>query len=172
MPNTTDGDIFATPPSTLRPVAEPRLSAIADTAILENQFVSSPAEPAVLSPTAGAGWASRFLSFLAFEGHSIRLGLELSLCVLLFAVLDEMSLHSPIAPAWQSLAAWSAACLVTAFVDHFIFLPPLFAYRKACGLDAMARFPEALNVLESIGPKSSRAIRYPAASYSITDTAP
>lgn len=105
----------------------------------------------------------RFGTYLAFRGHGVRVGLELSACILLYSVLsaflplpiEGMSIDA------QTLFSWFASCFTIALFDQLVLLRPLRRFRAACELELQGRYDEALKLLETISPTSKSIVTVP-----------
>jgi hypothetical protein len=124
-------------------------------------YESVPADHSALSPLVA------FLSYLVFEGHGTRVGLELSLCVVSYtattAFVPWQSLGVP--PRWSSLVAWFGCCLTVLLFDQLFLCRSAHALRKSYLLNLGGAYEQALQLLEQIGPRSRSLIKLPIAVY-------
>lgn len=131
-------------------------------------YLPTPESSLVSNPRTDLEPFRDFLSYLAFKAHSLRFALELVVCIALFTVFRLALAFSPIESGWQPLSAWILACLTVSVMDHVLLIPPYFLLRRAHALDAAAKHEDALSLLEKIGPRSQRFIRYPQTAYHLT----
>ena len=117
--------------------------------------------PSVAPPRTSA--FSHFLTYLAFEGPALRIGIEITLCVVFYifaAALVPWKLLG--VPAhWHALLSWFSACAAVAMIDQLLICRSLNRYRRARELDLLGQYDEALEVLEEISPRSNSLIRCP-----------
>jgi hypothetical protein len=116
------------------------------------------------------------LSYLAFENPSLRLGLELGLCFVLFATIQILNTFSgPPQVAFSghgqgmaSLAAWFIACSLIALTDLLLFGPPQRVYRRSVLLSLAGSDREALDSLQAIAPEeAARLVTCPSTLYKV-----
>ena len=106
-----------------------------------------------LTPTSAT---NSVLSYLAFEGHAIRFGLQLSTCVILYTFLAIMPWQLVgVEGDWRMLASWAVACSVIALTDQFILRRAVYGTRDAYQLALAGAYERALHTLERVGPNSS-----------------
>lgn len=112
----------------------------------------------------------KVLAFLAFDGFAVRVGLELSFCIVLFTVCTNVIPAGalPVPIQWHALVLWFSSCGFVAVVDQFLLARPANTLRRVWQLDLVGAYERALIQLDSIGPSSKSFIRYPAASYHLT----
>jgi len=123
---------------------------------------SFPNAPATLPNGGPRKILSDLLSFLTFEAHGMRLGLELTSCFILFEILAALFVH-PQHPAAQTqlVAVWLLACCFFAVVDRLLFVPPLRALDDAVRLAVAQRVESALQAFEELNPSLGRLIHFP-----------
>lgn len=103
------------------------------------------------------------LVYLAFHGHGLRIGLEISLCFLLYV---SFSLFLPweawgVDIKWVALYSWFLACIIVSIFDHVLLFQPVKNFRNALRFELAGMYDRALMVLESIGPSSKHFVRCP-----------
>lgn len=109
--------------------------------------------------------AARFVSYLAFEGHGTRIGLEFSLCVFLYFLFRTAFVGIAGTPDAAEVFAWFVACGIVAVIDQLVLCRPVHTYRMACQLDMKGKYQEAIEALSSIAVASGRFVHCPPALY-------
>ena len=108
-----------------------------------------------------------FLTYLVFEAHGLRIGLELSLCVITYTFVNIMvpwvDLGIPL--KWSTLISWFGSCFTIIALDQFLLCRSVYTYRKSYLLGLAGAYEKALQQLERIGPQSSTLIRLPISLY-------
>lgn len=131
--------------------------------------MSEQTETSSISLTAPAEDASlsAFLSYLVFEGHAIRVGLEMTLCVLLFITLDQFFPWSSfgITTRWQPITAWFSSCTLVVIFDQFFLCRPAAIFRHSYQLSLVGAYEKALQILEKISPVTTSIVKLPASQY-------
>ncbi len=115
-------------------------------------------QPKAASPSLG-----NFLTYLAFEGHAIRVGLELTLSIMLFKVL-EVALpwaRLGVVEQWVPIAAWFSACFVVLIIDQVVLCRAVYIFRHAYQLSLVGAYESALLLLERIAPEKNLLVRCP-----------
>jgi len=106
-----------------------------------------------------------FLTYLAFEGHGIRIGLELTLSVLLFEFINFAfpwsRLNVPI--SWAPIFSWFSACLLVLFFDQLVLTRAVHIVRRAYQLGLAGAYESAFAALEEIAPERDSLIKCPKA---------
>lgn len=135
-----------------------------------NQLASSPLQASAVTGLSKPRHSalSELLTYLAFEGHGLRIGLELGSCIVLFAVIENL-LHwlqpSPAgSPAMtiHGLVAWFSSCSLVVAFDQFFLCRPVYIYRNAYQLALRGEYERALRLLEFIAPERQLLVRCPA----------
>lgn len=110
------------------------------------------------------GALSDFLTYLAFEAHGLRIGLELGMCVVCYALISKMFdwVQPSTAENWHGLVAWFGACSLVIAVDQLFLCRPVYVFRTAYQLSLAGAHDEALRMLEFISPERSMLVRCPA----------
>lgn len=109
----------------------------------------------------------RILGYLVFEGHSARIGLELSLCVVAYSLMrnlipwDALGIPLP----WAGLSSWFFCCALVLLLDQLLLCSSAHAYRRAYLLGLHEKSAKALELIDSVGPKSAAFIRIPPTLY-------
>ncbi|MCB0325025.1 MAG: hypothetical protein KDD69_15685 [Bdellovibrionales bacterium] len=110
---------------------------------------------------------SRALTFLVFEGHGTRVGLELSLCVIGYTVASLAvpwnTLGVPL--KWATLISWFGCCFLVILLDQLLLCRSVYTFRRAYLFQLAGAFEKALSTLEEIGPESRTFIPLPASRY-------
>lgn len=106
---------------------------------------------------------TQFLSYLAFEGPGLRVGIEITLIVFLHGALLNIVPVEEVGA--RSLVSWFCACSLVALVDQLLLSRPVYVYRASRRLDVTGAYQEALSLLETIGPKSLARVRCPTYRY-------
>lgn len=108
-----------------------------------------------------------FLSYLVFEGHGVRVGLELSLCVISYTAASAFVPWQSfgVSPRWSSLVSWFGCCLLVLLFDQLLLCRSAHALRRSYLLNLGGAYGEALQMLEQIGPRSRALIKLPLAVY-------
>lgn len=107
------------------------------------------------------------VALLTFEMHLLRVGLEISLCVFLYAFLNlffpwsAFGVIREVQPLW----AWFVACMSVAVFDQMFLCRAVRVFRKAVQLNLAGCAEEALAVLESINPGSGGLLVAPELKY-------
>jgi len=98
-----------------------------------------------------------FFGYLAFQGHGVRIGLEITASLFMFIAITESIPSSGQASSvhWVTLASWFAACGIVAAADWFVFSHPRHTYRTSLRLGLCGSYDKALALLDTIGPQSS-----------------
>jgi hypothetical protein len=106
---------------------------------------------------------SDFCTYLAFEAHAIRIGLELSCCVILFEMLNFFLLReAPGAAAdWKALWSWFISCSIVLLIDQLVLCRPVYTFRKVYQLSLAGAYEPALQLLERIAPERRALVRCP-----------
>ena len=105
-----------------------------------------------------------FLSYLAFEGFALRIGLEISLTVILHTVLFQIT-KLFISPAHAAMISWFISCISIMLLDKIFLAKPAETYRKAYLCYLSGGFEKALELLSSIGPDSNKLVKLSNNSY-------
>lgn len=110
---------------------------------------------------------TRFLTHLVFQAHGMRIGLELSLCVLSYTIVSLaipwQSLGVPM--KWSTLISWFGCCFVIILLDQLLLCRSVYTFRRSYLLAVNGAYEKALELLELIGPSSSAFIKLPNALY-------
>lgn len=102
------------------------------------------------------------LSYLAFEGHGVRFGLQLSSCVILYTFLAILPWHTiGVVGEWRMLVAWAVACSFIALSDQFVLRRAVYGSRDAYQLALAGAYEQALRTLERVGPNSNLLVPCP-----------
>ncbi len=103
------------------------------------------------------------LTYLTFQGHGLRIGMELSICVVLYSCLQPtlITLIPTARPEALSLFAWFSACFLVALADQVYLIKPLRTYQHICELELLGQYLPALALLERISPNSNCPIPCP-----------
>ncbi len=105
-----------------------------------------------------------FLSYLAFEGFVLRIGLEISLTVILHTVLFQITKSfMPLAQA--AMISWLISCVAVMLLDKLFLSKPAEIYRKAYLCYLSGGFDKSLELLSTIGPESDNLIKLSNNSY-------
>ena len=122
--------------------------------------------PSVTGPHS-RGALSDFLTYLAFEGHAIRIGLEVSASVLLFqCFMVFMPWNSiGITPEWQAIWSWFTSCFLVIVLDQLVLFRAVYTFRKAYQLCLAGAYEAALSMLEKIAPERGALVRCPPAMF-------
>ena len=131
-------------------------------------FENHPPPPLGLSsPSPAASSFQRalksFAGYLAFDGLGARIGLELSISVILYsAAITFLPLESMgIRRDWHGLIAWFGSCFVVMLFDHFLFSRPAAIFRLVCQLDCRGAYEGAIRLLNQLSPYSSAPVPCP-----------
>lgn len=110
---------------------------------------------------------SRFFSYLVFEGHGTRIGLELSACVLLYTVAATSVpwMLIGIEPKWGALVSWFGACSFVLVLDQYFLCRSVYLLRKAYLYGLAGACDKAVEELERIAPHSRAKIPLPHSLY-------
>jgi len=106
---------------------------------------------------------SNVLTYLAFEGHAIRIGLELTLSVFLFKTLELLfpwSIFS-IAPEWRPIWAWFSSCIIVIIIDQVLLCRSVYIFRRAYQVALAGAYESALLILDQIAPSTDVLVRCP-----------
>ena len=106
-----------------------------------------------------------FLSYLAFEGYVLRIGLEISLTVFSHTILFQILTHFSHSPASAGMISWFVCCGSVMFLDKLILGHPADIFRQAYLCSLHGSYEKALELLSSIGPDSNSLIKLPGSSY-------
>ncbi len=115
---------------------------------------------------------SSVLSYLVFQAEHVRIGLEISACVLvsfLFQITLPWTFFG-VPMEWTSFASWICGCMMMVLCDRSLFQRPITVFRKARLLDIEGAYDQALRELESIGPRSSSLVSFPLTRYHLERT--
>ncbi len=109
----------------------------------------------------------RFLTHLVFEAHGMRVGLELSLCVISYTIV---SLAIPwqamgVPMKWSTLISWFGCCFIIILFDQLFLCRSVYTFRRSYLLAVNGAYEKALELLELIGPTSSAFIKLPKSLY-------
>jgi hypothetical protein len=110
---------------------------------------------------------SKFLSYIVFQAEHIRIGLEITLCVLLYLFLQSAFPWSffNVSSEWSTLFSWIAACGLLVYFDQSILCRPVYSLKKARSSDLAGKYDDALGELEKIAPHGSSLIAIPQNTY-------
>ncbi len=116
------------------------------------------------SGTPANGILSEALTYLAFQGHGIRIGIELALCVVFYTVFNALLnwLQPVSAENWHGLVSWFSACTFVITLDQFFLCRPVYIFRTAYQLSLAGAHDEALATAELIAPEKHVLVRCPA----------
>ncbi|OVE80119.1 hypothetical protein BVY02_01300 [bacterium J17] len=110
---------------------------------------------------------SEVISFLAFEGHSARVGLAILTCLVLFllaqALVPWQAIEIP--KQWQSLYSWFLACGLAVGIEQKFLAKSLYIYRNTYKMALSGEYENALSHLAQIAPDSAGLVRCPASLY-------
>ncbi|MFN8391892.1 MAG: hypothetical protein U0136_16500 [Bdellovibrionota bacterium] len=107
---------------------------------------------------------SDFLTYLAFEGHTVRVGLELTSCVVMFQILELVFPWTffGVAAEWKSVWSWFTACILVILFDQLCLCRAVYTFRKVYQLSLAGAYEAALALLEKIAPERKLLVRCPA----------
>ncbi len=106
-----------------------------------------------------------FLSYLAFEGHSIRIGLLLSSCIFFFNLLAILFSTLGLSSGGGQLLAWFLSCGAIAIIDQALFGSSGKILKETYKLEQNGNYKEAEELLKTISPDSSSSVPCPAYLY-------
>ena len=111
----------------------------------------------------GDGLLSSFMTFIAFEAHGVRIGIEVSLVLALF---EALNLFFPwhyigVAAQWQAVWAWFAGCTMVLIFDQLVLCRAVYIFRRAYQLTLSGAYESALTLLETIAPEQKHLVRCP-----------
>jgi hypothetical protein len=109
----------------------------------------------------------QFLSHLVFENQSLRIGLEVSGCVLVHILLSTLVPWEAMGIAIQtgSLLSWFFCCTLVLVIDQLFLCKSAYALRRAYLLSLSGEYESALELYESIGPFGDSRVRMPTELY-------
>lgn len=107
---------------------------------------------------------STFLSYLTFEAYGLRLGLELSLCFIIFEIVAYLTSATQ-ADGVLLLCIWLASCTAIGLFDLFVFLPPLRYLEEAFRLSFTNQTDLAIQIFSELDPEKGRIIHFPKPGY-------
>ncbi len=104
-----------------------------------------------------------FLTYLVFEGHGLRVGLELSFCVVSYLVTSTLVPWQAwgVPLKWSTLISWFGCCFAIVLFDQIVLCHSVHTLRRAYLLSLAGAYEKALVLLEKIGPRGSAWIRMP-----------
>ena len=109
----------------------------------------------------------KFLTYLVFEGHGLRVGLELSSCVIAYTIVSLsvpwQALGIPL--KWSTLISWFGCCFLIILFDQAVLCRSVYIFRKSYLLGLSGAYERAIMLLEKIGPASNRLIKLPLGIY-------
>ncbi len=110
---------------------------------------------------------SNFLTHLVYEAHGLRIGLELSLCVICYTFVTVIvPWHTLGVPMkWSTLLSWFGCCFAVILFDQLMLCRSAHTFRKSYLLGLCGSYKEALELLEKIGPQSRDLVRLPLTLY-------
>src|SRR5690606_33392032 len=95
---------------------------------------------------AGRSGLLRFLTYLVFQGHGTRVGLELSTCVIGYTLLSLAvpweSLGIPL--RWSTLISWFGCCFAVLLFDQLFLCRSVFTFRRVYLLALSGLYEESL----------------------------
>lgn len=110
---------------------------------------------------------STFLTYLVYEAHGMRIGLELSLCVICYTfvtvIVPWQALGVPL--KWSTLLSWFGCCFAVILFDQLMLCRSAHTFRKAYLLGLCGSYKEALELLEKIGPQCRDLVHLPPSLY-------
>ena len=110
---------------------------------------------------------SAFLTHLVYEAHGMRIGLELSLCVICYTFVTVIvpweGLGVPL--KWSTLLSWFGCCFAVILFDQLMLCRSAHTFRKAYLLSLCGSYAQALELLEKIGPQSRDLVSLPPTLY-------
>lgn len=106
---------------------------------------------------------SGVLTYLAFEGHAVRVGLEVTFSILFFKVLQVfLPWHLTGIPSdWQPIWAWFGACLTAIAIDQAVLCRSVYTFRRAYQVALAGAYESALLILDQIAPSADVLVRCP-----------
>lgn len=135
--------------------------------------MSGPDEIKQVAPLCAAASARQYsvieqlLGYIVFEGHSLRIGLELTACVLGYLAMQSLVPWEVIGmdAQWASVYSWFVCCLVVVIIDLGLLCRNAHVFRRAYLLGLHKDFAKAAELIEGIGPNSNRWVRLPRSLY-------
>ena len=107
------------------------------------------------------------LRYLVFDAHILRLSIEIFLCFWLYVAFHSLipweAFNIPL--EWSALLCWTACVSITVVFDQCILCNTSRLLRKSYITSLNGGHSEALSLLESIGPLSTRFIPLPPSKY-------
>ena len=108
-----------------------------------------------------------FLSYLAFEGYVLRIGLEISLTIITHTIFFQILLNYAKNPGSAGMISWFLCCGTVMLLDKIILGQPADTFRQAYLCSLHGSFEKALELLNSIGPESSSLVKLPQSQYQL-----
>ncbi len=106
---------------------------------------------------------SKTLSYLVFQAHGVRVGLELSLCVIVYALSTALIPWTllGVPEKWSVIICWFGSCFGIIVFDQLVLCRAAFSLKRAYLLNLSGSHQEALDVLDEVGPHTEQRITLP-----------
>ncbi len=110
-----------------------------------------------------ASLPSRILTYISFNSIATRIGLEISLCFLVFTFFQvcfpwaELGLNM----IWVNLVSWFTACFSVVIFDVMFLSRPVNTYKRAYVYGLSGAHEKALKVLEMVSPFNKQLYKCP-----------
>lgn len=118
---------------------------------------------AAATPRTKPSHLSRFLGYLAFEGLGARIGIELSMSVVLYTLALTAGPWETLGTKeeWRGLLCWFGASIFVMWLDHLLFSHPATTFKLVCQLDCRGAYEAALRLLNQLSPYSEVTVPCP-----------
>lgn len=105
----------------------------------------------------------QFAGYLTFEGLGSRIGIELSISVLLYsgAILFFPWEAVGVRLEWRGLCAWFSSCALVMIFDHRLFSRPAAIFHLVCQLDCRGAYEPAIKLLDQLSPYGGSEVPCP-----------
>jgi hypothetical protein len=106
---------------------------------------------------------SKTISYLVFQAHGVRVGLELSLCVIVYALTTALIPWQllGVPEKWSVIICWFGSCFGIIVFDQLVLCRAAFNLKRAYLLNLNGEHQDALDALDEVGPQTERRITLP-----------
>lgn len=118
-------------------------------------------------PVSKASGFEQFLSHLVFENQGLRIGLEVSACIIVHIFVSTLVPWESIGIAVQtgSMFSWFACCTLILVIDQLVLCKSAYTLRRAFLLSLSGHYEAALDLYEHIGPFGNSRVKMPTPLY-------
>jgi tetratricopeptide (TPR) repeat protein len=113
--------------------------------------------------SADNSFIKKILTYLVYQNHGLRIGLELSFCIIVYTILNSLISWEALGVSQRlgTLLAWFGSCFGMILIDQLLLCKTAYIFRQSYLLSLSGAYENALTLLEKISPSSNSLIPLP-----------